>query len=169
MMLNVHPKTSFEMGQILTLFVNFCNQRILTYFIRGSITVWLTSCFSCLDSTGLTMLNWQQIYLFGRFPTSHTGGQRYFPLHSYWAFSGPSIKQVCHSRSQFHKTLRIRKLRICSYGQILTVNLLINCKKFVIYDKIAVNYEENSFMEQAQLFLFLAFDQCSSLPCWAGT
>ena len=49
----------------------------------------------------------------------------------------------------FHKTLWIRKLRICSYGQILTVNLLINCKNSVIYGKIAVNYEEKCFMEQA--------------------
>ena len=37
---------------------------------------------------------------------------------------------------QFHKTLWIRKLRSCSYGQILTINLLIN-------------NEEKSFMEQA--------------------
>ena len=59
----------------------------------------------------------------------------------------------CHIRSstrgQFHKTLRIRKLQICSYGQILTLNLLINCKNSVIYGKIAINYEEKCFMEQA--------------------
>ena len=52
---------------------------------------------------------------------------------------------------QFHKTLRICKLRICSYGQILTVNLLINCKNSVIYGKMAVNYEEKSFMEKASV------------------
>ena len=50
-------------------------------------------------------------------------------------------------RGQFHKTLWIRKLWICSYGQIMTVNLLINCKNSVIYFKMAVNYEEKSFME----------------------
>ena len=44
----------------------------------------------------------------------------------------------------FHKTLRIRKLRICSYGQILAVNLLVNC---LIYGKMAINYKEKSFME----------------------
>ena len=48
---------------------------------------------------------------------------------------------------QFHKTLWIRKLRICSYSQILTVNLLINWKNSVIYGEMAVNYEEKSFME----------------------
>ena len=50
-------------------------------------------------------------------------------------------------RGQFHKTLWICKLRICSYGQILTVNLLINWKNSVIYGEMAVNYEEKSFME----------------------
>ena len=32
----------------------------------------------------------------------------------------------------FHKTLRIRKLQICSYSQILTVNLLVNCQNSVM-------------------------------------
>ena len=49
----------------------------------------------------------------------------------------------------FHKTLQIRKLRIYSYGQILTVNLLINCQNSVIYGHFVVNYKEESFMEQA--------------------
>ena len=30
-------------------------QRILTCFVRGSITVRLTSCFTCLDSTDLLL------------------------------------------------------------------------------------------------------------------
>ena len=51
----------------------------------------------------------------------------------------------------FHKTLWIRKLRICSYGQILTVNLLINCQNSIIYGLFVVNYEEKSFMEQAAM------------------
>ena len=49
----------------------------------------------------------------------------------------------------FHKTLRIRNLQICSYGQILTVNLLENCQNTVIYSHFVVNYEEKSFMEEA--------------------
>ena len=49
----------------------------------------------------------------------------------------------------FHKTLWIRKLRICNYGQILTVNLLVNCQNSVIYGHFVVNYLEKSFMEQA--------------------
>ena len=56
---------------------------------------------------------------------------------------------LLYSLGQFHKTLRICKLQIYSYGQILHVNLLINWKKSVIYGKMAVNYEEKSFMEQA--------------------
>ena len=62
---------------------------------------------------------------------------------------------------QFHKTLQIRKLRICSYGQILTVNLLINCKNSVIYGIMAVNYEEKCFMEQAPgvQFNWIIYDQ----------
>ena len=58
-----------------------------------------------------------------------------------------SLSSVNDFWGQFHKTLQILKLRICSYGQILTVNLLINCKNSVIYGKMAVNYEEKSFME----------------------
>ena len=42
----------------------------------------------------------------------------------------------------FHKILRIRKLRICSNGQILPVSLHVNCQNFVIYNHFAVNYEE---------------------------
>jgi len=49
----------------------------------------------------------------------------------------------------FHKTLWILKLRICNYGQILTVNLLVNCQNSVIYGHFVVNYLEKSFMEQA--------------------
>ena len=41
-----------------------------------------------------------------------------------------------------HKALQICKLRICSYDQILTITLLINCKNSVIYGKMTVNYKE---------------------------
>ena len=49
----------------------------------------------------------------------------------------------------FHETLLIRKLRIYSYGQISTVNLLIIYKKIVIYGHFAVNYVEECIMEKA--------------------
>ena len=61
----------------------------------------------------------------------------------------------------FHKTLQIRKLRIYSYGQILTVNLLINCQNSVIYGHFVVNYEEKSFMEQAPGLIVLGGGSCS--------
>ena len=66
------------------------------------------------------------------------------------------------------KTLWIHKLWICSYGQILIVKLLINCKNSVIYSKMAVNYEEKSFMELAPdgeiIFHHLANNNSSNLP-----
>ena len=49
-----------------------------THFVRESISVWLTSCFTCLDSVALLILNQQQIYFFGQISTSQSGGQ----LHS---------------------------------------------------------------------------------------
>ena len=52
------------------------------------------------------------------------------------------------ARGQFHKTWQICKLWICSYSQILTVNLLINCKISIIDIKMALNYEGKSFMEE---------------------
>ena len=48
-------------------------------------------------------------------------------------------------RGLFHKTLQICKLWICSCGQILPVNSLVNCQNSVIYGHFAVNYEEKSF------------------------
>ena len=44
------------------------------------------------------------------------------------------------SRGLFHKTLRIRKLRICGYGQILTVNMLVNWKKSLRYSHFVINF-----------------------------
>ena len=52
------------------------------------------------------------------------------------------------TRGLFHKTLQICQLRTCSYSQILTVNLLINCKISIIDIKMALNYEGKSFMEE---------------------
>ena len=52
-------------------------QRTLTYFIRGSITVQLTSFLTGYDSAALFGFNSQHIYLFGQIKTSQTGGQLY--------------------------------------------------------------------------------------------
>ena len=57
----------------------------------------------------------------------------------------------------FSKTLRIRNLRICSYGQILTVNLLIYCRISVIYGKMAVNYEEKVLWNRPLVDIFQYF------------
>ena len=57
-------------------------QRIFIYLLRGSITVWLTSCFICLDSADLLWLN-QQLYLFGRIQTSQRQGQPYTDTFPY--------------------------------------------------------------------------------------
>ena len=43
--------------------------KILYYFIKGSVTVHLTSCFICLDLAALLMFNQQQIYLIGQIQT----------------------------------------------------------------------------------------------------
>ena len=58
------------------------NQRTLTYFLRGSITVWLTKCLTGLDlakQVNLLLIkhkqnSWNQ--------TCQTWGQWYFPLQS---------------------------------------------------------------------------------------
>ena len=41
----------------------------ITPNLRGSITVWLTSCLICLVWAALLMLNEQQFYLFGQIQT----------------------------------------------------------------------------------------------------
>ena len=48
--------------------------------LRGSITVWLTSCLFCLDSAALLMLHLQKFYLFGQI---QTGGQVYSDASPY--------------------------------------------------------------------------------------
>ena len=55
--------------------------RTLTYFIRGSITVRLTSCLNGLNSAALVMFNQQLIYLFGQ--ATQTGGQLYSETSPY--------------------------------------------------------------------------------------
>ena len=59
------------------------NQKTLTYFVRGSISVWLTSCLIRLDSAALLYSNDQQIYLFGQIQTSQTRGQLYSDTSPY--------------------------------------------------------------------------------------
>ena len=55
----------------------YLGKRTLTYFIRGSITEWLASCMTGLDSAALLMINQQQIYLFSQNQTSHIGDHTY--------------------------------------------------------------------------------------------
>ena len=59
------------------------NQRTLTYFVRGNITVQLTSCLTGLDSAVLLNWNYKQICLFGQILTSQTGGQPYSDISPY--------------------------------------------------------------------------------------
>ena len=42
---------------LTTLHLQVLSQRTLTYFERGSITLWLTSCLNGVDSAALLMLN----------------------------------------------------------------------------------------------------------------
>ena len=57
--------------------VQCLNQRTLTYFVRGNITVWLTSCLTGLASTKLVNLNRIQHKQNSKILTSQTGGQPY--------------------------------------------------------------------------------------------
>ena len=59
------------------------HQETLTYFVRGSITVWLTSFLTGLESDVLLMFNQQHIWLFGQFQTSQIGGPPYSDTSPY--------------------------------------------------------------------------------------
>ena len=59
------------------------HQRTLTYFVRGNITVWLTSCLTGLDSAVLLNWNNKQTCLFGQILTGQTGGQAYSDISPY--------------------------------------------------------------------------------------
>ena len=50
---------------LTTLHLQVLSQRTLTYFVRGSITIQLTSCLTGVDSAALLMLNYIDIYMFG--------------------------------------------------------------------------------------------------------
>ena len=69
------------------------NQIILTYFVRGSNPVRLTS----LDSAALVMFNQHQIYLFGQIQCSQTGGQPYSDTSPY-AVSECSLSRIFKNR-----------------------------------------------------------------------
>ena len=58
-------------------------QRTLTYFVKGNITVQLTSCLTGLDSAFLLNWNYKQICLFGQILTSQTGGRLYSDTFPY--------------------------------------------------------------------------------------
>ena len=66
-----------ELGRLNT------NQRTLIYFVRGNITVQLTSCLTGLDSAVLLNWNYKQICLFGQILTGQTGGQPYSDISPY--------------------------------------------------------------------------------------
>ena len=58
-------------------------QRTLTYFVKGNITVQLTSCLTGLDSAFLLNWNYKQICLFGQILTGQTGGHPYSDISPY--------------------------------------------------------------------------------------
>ena len=75
----------------------YFRQRILTYFVKGSIAVRPTSCLICLDSVALLKSNKLQIYLFRQIENSQPGCQQwYVPLQSNWLFYDLGI---CYSPS----------------------------------------------------------------------
>ena len=65
--------------------IGFCclGQRTLTYYIRGNITIRLTSCLTGFDSAVLLKRNYKQICLFGQILTGQTGGQLYSDISPY--------------------------------------------------------------------------------------
>ena len=67
------------------------DHRTLTYIVRGSITVWLTSCLNGLDLTKLVNLYLIQHKQSSWIRTRKSAVQWYFPLRSKWVFSGLEI------------------------------------------------------------------------------
>ena len=67
----------------LPIIMHALKQRTLTYFVRGSITVWLTSSLTGQDLAALLMLNQIEIYKFGQIQTSQTGGRLYSETSPY--------------------------------------------------------------------------------------
>ena len=75
---NVPPQVWFKSFWSTTLTkIIVTYQRPLNYFVRGSITIRLTSCLTSWDSAAFLVLNLVEIYKFGRIQTSQTEGQPY--------------------------------------------------------------------------------------------
>ena len=55
-----------------------------------------------------------------------------------------SSKWIVFSRGRFTKTLRIQKLRICNYGQKLSINFYINWEYSTNYNRLAVNFKQKT-------------------------
>ena len=99
--LNLYRKDKNEEKEAMNVqFVQDCSKRTILTFIRGSNTVWLTSCSTGLDSADLLMFNQRQIYLFGQIQ-SQTGGHLYsdtFPCkYLSRVFSCHNLGQMGHS------------------------------------------------------------------------
>ena len=81
-------------------------ERILTYFLKGSFIVQLTSCFTWLDSAALLMLNPQLIFLLGWIQT--------LPISCYVFQIGPinynyyPLKLILSLRIDWVKITRIK-------------------------------------------------------------
>ena len=89
--LNQNPLVISHSCTYMFLIQRYFRQRTLTYFVRGNISVWLTSCLTGLDSAVLLNWNYKQICLFGQILTGQTGGQTYSDISPYkvseWVFS----------------------------------------------------------------------------------
>ena len=68
-------------------------QRTLTYFVGGNITVFLTSCLTGLDSAVLLNWSYKQFCFFDQILTGQTGGQPYNDISPY-KVSEYSLKKV---------------------------------------------------------------------------
>ena len=91
-------------------------QRTLTHFVRGSITVWLTSGLTGFDSAALFMFNQQQIYLFGQIQTSQTGGQLHSDTSPY-KVSECSLVEI--NKRLVHQIQMERKIRKNNFKALL--------------------------------------------------
>ena len=98
-------------------------QTTLTYFVRGNITVLLTSCLTGLDSAILLNWNYKQIYLFGQILTGQTGGQAYSDISiTKWV-------SVLWLRYRVRDILCTEKLYFSSIT--LSLKIVLNCKSCV--------------------------------------
>ena len=102
--LDAHPLVS----HVLVILTKLdCLTREHAYFIKGSITVRLTSCLTGEDSAALLVVNQIKIYKFGQISTSQTGGQPYSDTSPYevseCSLAWPSIAWLKKARLYSHK------------------------------------------------------------------